>query len=31
MTCYKLYATCSAQEFIEFWQQFYQSKIDEAK
>ncbi len=29
MTYYKLYATCSAQEFVEFWQQFYQSKISD--
>ena len=27
MTYYKLYARCSAQEFVEFWQQFYRSKI----
>lgn len=27
MTYYKLYARCSAREFVEFWQQFYQSKI----
>jgi len=31
MTCYKLYATCSAQELVEFWQHFDQNKIDEAK
>jgi len=29
MTYYKLYARCSAQEFVEFWQQFYQSKISD--
>ncbi|MBA7593477.1 hypothetical protein ES703_00397 [subsurface metagenome] len=27
MPYYKLYARCSAQEFVEFWQQFYHSKI----
>lgn len=27
MTYYKLYSRCSAREFVDFWQQFYQSKI----
>ena len=27
MLYYKLYAKCSAQEFVDFWQQFYRSKI----
>jgi len=27
MTYCKLYARCSAREFVEFWQQFYHSKI----
>lgn len=27
MTYYKLYSRCSAREFVEFWEQFYQSKI----
>jgi len=27
MAYYKLYARCSAQEFVGFWQQFYQSRI----
>ncbi len=27
MTYYKLYSRCSAREFVEFWQQFYQSKV----
>jgi len=27
MAYYKLYARCSAREFVEFWQQFYRSKI----
>jgi len=27
MAYYKLYARCSAREFVEFWQQFYKSKI----
>jgi len=27
MPYYKLYSRCSAQEFVEFWQQFYHSRI----
>ena len=27
MAYYKLYSRCSAREFVEFWQQFYRSKI----
>jgi len=27
MPYYKLYSKCSAQEFVDFWQQFYRSKI----
>jgi hypothetical protein len=29
MTYYKLYSRCSAREFVEFWQRFYQSKISD--